>query len=345
MTVWHRSQSSAVPSTAPVDSGPAAPCVLRLISPVSHSAAGLVEFAGSVPALLRRTPSALAQSAAGTAKELTWLAAHAAMYPAGVLAEHHEIHDPRHRIDTLSPVTRGLILADIAASGTPIVLVHGIADNRSAFAVLRRTLRRRGYGRITTVNYSPLTSDIPTAAEHLKRHVERVCAQTGYEQVFVVGHSLGGIIARYYAQLLGGDHRVNTVITLGSPHAGTQLARLLPLRVTRQLRPGSELMSQLAAPTSCATRFVAIYSDRDEVVVPNRSARLDHPDLSVTRVKVHGVGHLSLLVDREVVHTVADALTARMAAELADPLPDSAPEGTSEEPDTPRDAVCSVTSV
>jgi hypothetical protein len=105
------------------------------------------------------------------------------------------------------------------------------------------------------------------------------------------------------------------VITLGSPHAGTQLARLLPLPVTRQLRPDSDLMAELAAPTACSSRFVAIYSDRDEVVVPNRSARLDHDDLAVTRIKVHGVGHLSLLVDRDVVHTVADALTARMAAE------------------------------
>jgi pimeloyl-ACP methyl ester carboxylesterase len=265
-------------------------------------------------AFLGATPAALLSAT----RELSWLAAHAAMYPAGVLAEQHDIEDPRHRIDTLSPATRGLILEDIAAAGTPIVLVHGIVDNRSAFAVLRRTLRRRGYGRITTVNYSPFTSDVRRAAEHLSRHVERLCDQTGYEQVFIVGHSLGGIIARYYVQRLGGDQRVNTLITLGSPHAGTHTARLLPLPVTRQLRPESRLMSELAEPAQCRTRFVAIYSDRDEVVVPSRSASLEHPDLIVTRVRIHGVGHLSLLVHRDVVHTVADALTERTAAELAE---------------------------
>jgi triacylglycerol lipase len=291
-----------------------APHMLQLVTPAAESAVG---FVGTVPSLLRRAPAALADGAVAAGKEIAWLATHVAMYPAGVLAEQHEMDDDRHRIDCLSPVTRGLILEDIAASGTPIVLVHGIVDNRSAFAVLRRTLRRRGYGRITTVNYSPMTSDVRTAARHLGRHVERVCAQTGYEQVFIVGHSLGGIIARYYAQCLGGDARANTVVTLGSPHAGTHAARLLPLKVTRQLRPDSDLMRELSGPTDCRTRFVAIYSDRDEIVVPNRSAKLEHPDLQVTPVRIHGVGHLTLLVDREVVHTVADALNERQAAILA----------------------------
>lgn len=260
-------------------------------------------------AALRRGQGVLVNGALAAGQELVWLAAHALTYPVGVLAEQGAMDDRRYRIDTLSPLTRGLILADIGAAGRPVVLVHGIGDNRSAFTLLRRTLRRRGFGRIITVNYSPLTSDVRKAAADLGRHVERVCRQSGYEQVFLVGHSLGGIIARYYVQCLAGDSRVVTLVTLGSPHAGTQLARMAPLLVGRQLRPNSELMRELAAPARCTTRFVAIYSDRDEVVVPNRSARLDHPDLIVTRLQVHGVGHLSLLVNSVVTQAVSAALT------------------------------------
>ena len=72
-------------------------------------------------------------------------------------------------------------------------------------------------------------------------------------------------------------------------------------------------MRELARPADCRTRFVAIYSDRDEVVLPNRSARLEHPDLTVTRIRVHGVGHLSLLVNSTVAHAVAGALADRPA--------------------------------
>jgi triacylglycerol lipase len=258
---------------------------------------------------LRRSPGMVVNGALAAGQELVWLTAHALTYPVGLVAEQGAMNDPRYRIDTLSPLTRSLILADIAAAGRPVVLVHGIGDNRSAFTLLRRTLRRRGFGRIFTVNYSPLTSDVRKAAANLGRHIERVCQQSGYEQVFVVGHSLGGIIARYYVQCLAGDCRVSTLVTLGSPHAGTQLARMAPLLVGRQLRPNSDLMRELAGPAECGTRFVAIYSDRDEVVVPNRSARLDHPDLTVTRLQVHGVGHLSLLVNSVVAHAVAAALT------------------------------------
>ncbi|HEY0168032.1 MAG TPA: alpha/beta fold hydrolase [Jatrophihabitans sp.] len=279
------------------------------------------------PALLRRTPVTLANGALAAGQELVWMAAHALTYPVGLLAEQAAMEDSRYRIDTLSPLTRGLILADITASGRPVLLVHGIGDNRSAFTILRRTLRRRGFGRIVTVNYSPLTSDVRKAAADLARHVERVCQQSGYEQVFLVGHSLGGIIARYYVQCLAGDARVSTLVTLGSPHAGSQLARIAPLLVGRQLRPNSELMRELAGPARCSTRFVAIYSDRDEVVVPNRSARLEHPDLLVTALQVHGVGHLSLLVNSTVAHAVAAALTteAGLAPERAPQPADGSP--------------------
>jgi triacylglycerol lipase len=268
---------------------------------------------------VRHAPRSMLGAAVHAAEELGWLAAHTVTYPVGLLAEHSDLDDPRYRTDTLSPVTRGLITGDINASGRPILLVHGIGDNRSAFSILRRTLRRRGFGRISTVNYSPLTSDIRRAAANFGHHVERACLQTGYEQVFVVGHSLGGIIARYYVQCLGGDERVHTLITLGSPHAGTHLARLAPMvSVARQLQPQSELMRELAAPTACTTRFVAIYSDRDEVVLPPRSARLDHPDLTVSQLRVHGVGHLALLVNGAVMHTIANALADSGAAEVSE---------------------------
>ncbi|HZG94410.1 MAG TPA: alpha/beta fold hydrolase [Mycobacteriales bacterium] len=139
--------------------------------------------------------------------------------------------------------------------------------------------------------------------------MERICAETGYERVHVVGHSLGGLIARYYVQCAGGDARVHTLATLGTPHAGTHAAHLAVGTVARQLRPGSALMRELAAPAAgCRTRFVSIYSDLDQLVIPRDSARLDHPDLVVRNVLRRGVGHLSLPIDRRAVHEIVTAL-------------------------------------
>ena len=249
----------------------------------------------------------------GTGTELAWVTAHLALYPLGIARERvtgsYREEQERFTLADLPAMQRGLLMGDIVAAGTPILLVHGLIDNRSIFTLLRRTLRRRGFGRVLTVNYSPFTHDIRSAATRLQSLVEQICEETGYERVHVVGHSLGGVIARYYVQRLGGDARVHTLCTLGSPHAGTAAARLLPSPVVRQLRRNSDLMTELAQPApGCRTRFVAYWSDLDQMIVPKRSARIDHPDLRARNVLLRGVGHMSLPIDRGVVHDIATLL-------------------------------------
>ena len=93
-----------------------------------------------------------------------------------------------------------------------------MVDNRSIFTVLRRGLRRRGFRRVLALNYSPLTSDVRlAAAERWRPGSSSICAETGFERIHVIGHSMGGLIARYYVQRLGGDERVHTLVTLGTP--------------------------------------------------------------------------------------------------------------------------------
>ncbi|MFB9907156.1 esterase/lipase family protein [Allokutzneria oryzae] len=251
----------------------------------------------------------------GAAVEATWLAAHAVLYPWGAIAEQLRPggHYERYRTDELPPTQRGLVVSNLECAGTPVVLVHGIGDNRSIFAVLSGALRRRGFGVVHAVNYSVLTAvtgDIRSAAAELGEHIERVCEQTGSDSVHVVGHSLGGIIARYYVQRQGGDERVRTLITLGTPHSGTLSAYLLPTKLVRELRPGSELMSELTQPApGCRTRFVVLWSELDEVVIPQVNARLEHEDLDIEEHRLSDVGHLSLPIARRTVHAVLTALT------------------------------------
>jgi pimeloyl-ACP methyl ester carboxylesterase len=246
----------------------------------------------------------------GNAVEAAWLLAHSAAYPWGLTRERTRFDRGPTRLDDLPPHIRGLVVGDVEAAGTPIVLVHGFLDNRAIFGPLRRSLRRRGFGRIATHSYGPLTADVSAAAARLGRHIERICDETGFERVHVVGHSLGGVLARYHVQRQGGDVRVHSLITLGSPHLGTLAANAVPTRLARQLRPGSPLLRSLEQPApGCRTRFTAIYSDLDALVLPNTNARLEHPDLDARNVLVRGVGHLSLpstpRVVREVVGTLA----------------------------------------
>lgn len=256
---------------------------------------------------LRSLTSAETLRGAGT--EVAWLAAHAALYPLGLRAERPAGPDGPHRVDDVSPQHRGLLVHDLSAVATPVLLVHGMVDNRSIFTLLRRSLRRCGFGQVRTLNYSPFTSDVRTAAAALGRAVESLCAESGHDQVHVVAHSLGGVVARYYVQRLGGDERVHTLVTLGTPHRGTSSARLLPLRLCRQLRPGSDLLAELDLPApGCRTRFLAVWSDLDQLIYPKQNASIDHPDLDARSVLLRGVGHMSLPMHPRVARVVTRAL-------------------------------------
>ncbi len=246
----------------------------------------------------------------GIAVETAWLATHVAMYPMGLVEERARDEVLRHSLEGLPPIQRGLIIGDVEAAGTPIIMVHGVIDNHSIFTVLRRSLSRRGFGRVISLNYSPLTDDIRRVSRRLAMLVESVCRETGYERVHIVGHSMGGVIARHYVQSMGGDARVHTLVTMGSPHAGTAYAKVFPHSLARQLRPNSEFVQELNKPApGCRTRMIAIWSDLDQVIIPQRNARIVHPDLNSRNVFLRGVGHMSLPVNGRAVHEICTALS------------------------------------
>ena len=298
--------------------------------PASTSVASVAAAAWTGLSYVAR-PIGVPRGLRGLAVEIAYTAVHLTVYPWGLLAEALRpggVH-VHHRTDSLPPGERSLLVSDLDGSSTPVLLVHGIVDNRSIFVHLARVLRRRGHGTVQAVNYSPmtaLTGDIRAAARDLGEHVERLCAASGVDRVHVIGHSLGGLIARYYVQRLGGDARVDTLVTLGTPHQGSQIAHLLPPTVVpRQLQPGSDLLRELTEPApQCRTRFLAVWSRMDQLIVPQRNARLEHPDLQVTNVRVDHVGHMAMTIDPEVVHLVTCTLagtrpTRQRAAERSAP--------------------------
>ena len=236
------------------------------------------------------------------------MGAHLLMYPLGTRTAVLEL-DARNRPGEAPPVARALFAADPLAARIPVLLVHGLVDNRSVFSVMNRSLRRRGFSHVGTWNYSPLLHDVSRGAADLGAHVERICEMTGHDRVHVVGHSLGGLIARYYVQRLDGDRRVESLVTLGTPHHGSLWAHALPTPLIRQLRPGSPIIRELDEPApGCRTPVTAIYSDLDQMVVPTSSGRCEHPDLQARNLLFHGIGHLSIPRHRGVVEEVAATL-------------------------------------
>jgi pimeloyl-ACP methyl ester carboxylesterase len=259
-------------------------------------------------------PAAWLAPACGIGVEAGWAATRLAALPFELAAHSVRRLTTRHNHalppDPDAPQPTG--------AGMPVLLVHGLIERGSDFTPLRQGLGDSA-GPCVAVHYSAFGPDLRHTARILGDQVQQMRARSGGQPVAVIGHSLGGLIARYYVQRLGGDAHVPLVITLATPHGGTAAALWAPPHpLLRQLRPGSELLTELAAPApGCRTRFVAFYSDLDEVVIPADRARIDHPDLRAHNVLVHGVGHLTLPLHKPVIDQVRAALTEAQQAEPA----------------------------
>ncbi len=199
---------------------------------------------------------------------------------------------------------------------SPVLLLHGYGANKSNWLYLRRYLEQAGFGRVHALNYNPLRGDIPALAEQCAARADELRTQCGAERVHLVGHSLGGLIARYAVQVTGLD-AVGVCVSISSPHGGVRLARYSipigiagPLASGVQLRPDSPVMQALRAPARpMTTRFVAYYSNLDVLVPPRRAMILDE-GLDATNIFVRDQGHLSIMFSRRLAQSVVDQLAA-----------------------------------
>lgn len=171
-----------------------------------------------------------------------------------------------------SLVLRDEVFDPTAPSPTPVVLIHGLFGNASNFLFLRRVLAVRGVSNVHSFSYLP-GLDVAGVAHRLQTTIEGICAATGSAHVDVVGHSLGGLVARYLTELPAG-RRIRRLVTLGTPHFTPRLA----------------------------PQELAIYAAHDALVSPPQS---EHGALAGHIRVVADCGHLGLLYHPGVLRDVA----------------------------------------
>jgi triacylglycerol lipase len=196
-------------------------------------------------------------------------------------------------------------LSRLAPGRLPLLLIHGYQCNRGVWLWIRRALERAGWC-VATLNLEPVFNDIDGYAEQVERRIDEVCSATGTSQVILVGHSMGGLVARAYLRAFGRT-RVAKLITLGSPHHGSRLAHYGLGENARQMCPESAWLARINAPGAgpLPDATVSIYSCHDNYVVPQDSSRLDGAKI----VPVAGVGHLAMAFAPEIESLLLAELT------------------------------------
>lgn len=200
-----------------------------------------------------------------------------------------------------------------APARAPVLLLHGVLCNAGVWVGLRRFLATQGIGPVYTLSYGPPLASMELFAVETAAKIDAILAATGARQVAIVGHSMGGLVARAYLRRYGGK-RVRCLMTLGAPHHGSVHAWLFPGTCLQQLRPGNEWLAELnrdeGAPTP--TRTVSLWSWHDSMVAPQTSSRLG----GAHNIELTGIGHNALLGDPSAFARVAEEL--RRAAAEAD---------------------------
>ncbi len=162
-----------------------------------------------------------------------------------------------------------------AGPSDPIVLpVHGLYHNRSAFLLLERALRRSGIRDVRPWTYSSWNEDFFHLAELLRRHLEDLHRSDPSRPILLVGHSLGGLLARYAAATCL-EGAVSGCLSLGTPHQGSRLAVFALGGLGKSLGYRSPLIETLEREESRkpAPQFscVAVVSPVDNMVLPTAS--------------------------------------------------------------------------
>jgi pimeloyl-ACP methyl ester carboxylesterase len=199
----------------------------------------------------------------------------------------------------------------------PVILVPGFMAGDTSLLAMSRSLRRRGFRTYRSHIRANVGCTLSAAAE-LESRIESIAIKRG-SRVRIVGHSLGGMLARGLA--VRRPDLISGIVTMGSPMLAPGAHHVLLtagvdalVRLSRAGVPG--LMAEQCVAGSCARQsfeesreplaadvsFTAIYSRRDGIV--DWKACVD-PTAHTVEVTT---SHVGMAIDPRVIDVVSDAL-------------------------------------
>jgi pimeloyl-ACP methyl ester carboxylesterase len=201
----------------------------------------------------------------------------------------------------LLPRDISAVVPDARPGDDVVVLVHGFMASAGVFRPLRKRLERDCRAKVATFTHAP-GAGVRRIAKRLARLVDGIPHGA---RIHVVGHSLGGVVARWFVQELRGHARVTQTISLASPFGGTHFARRVPVLVGADLCAQSELLARIRHRAGAfRVPHVSVVAGEDRLIAGEESASFPHGEVIV----LPGRGHNTLLFDDEVARIVIDRI-------------------------------------
>jgi triacylglycerol esterase/lipase EstA (alpha/beta hydrolase family) len=177
-----------------------------------------------------------------------------------------------------------------------VVFIHGFICNRGIWTPWLNYLKKHKRA-FVALNLEPLFGSIEDYAALIESAVQKVTQDTGMPPL-VVCHSMGGLAVRAWLRSAKADQRVHHIVTIGSPHHGTWMARFSPMTNGRQMHLSNDWLRQLEAdePAERHKLFTCYYSNCDNIVFPASTATLSGADNRL----IPGTAHVALVLDQTI---------------------------------------------
>lgn len=109
----------------------------------------------------------------------------------------------------------------------PVVLMHGfgtLASIRRGGHLHEEAMHLRGHGVLAFApNVAPYNT-VKVRSATWKQYLETILEETGAERLNLIAQSMGGLDARYLISRLGMGSRIESLVTISTPHHGTSIA-------------------------------------------------------------------------------------------------------------------------
>jgi len=203
-----------------------------------------------------------------------------------------------------------LLKSSNPGGGTPVIFVHGLYHNTSAWIFFRIFLARAGHGNFHFYGYNSFTRPFAPAAEGLAEFMDKVLADNPGQKVALIGHSLGGLVCRRAVAEPRFKGKVAALVTLGSPHHGSELAIIGMGPMARSLYPGRGIDSILEDTPDVDAPRLAIYTLFDDYVFPLSCLKIGRDGW---QEQVCGpMSHVNMLYSQDISWRVAAFLDAAL---------------------------------
>jgi triacylglycerol lipase len=181
-------------------------------------------------------------------------------------------------------------------SGT-VVLLHGLYASAGVWRPLRAHLEQQLQVGTHTLSYAPG----PGIVELAGRVAELISTLASPSPIHLVGHSMGGLVMRYFASLTSCDSRVVQTISLAAPFMGSHRSGLVPGQAGRDIDPSSPLLVRLRENSAVnqAVPHLTLVAEEDEMILPGAYPHFGTHEL------IPRVGHNGMLFDQSVMDRVA----------------------------------------